>query len=463
MSRPVRLRVSGNHRDLLSAHLFPPDGFEAVAFALCGRHRSAEFDVLLVQEVILIPYDECRVRTPDRVVWSTQRIELMLFRARQEHLGIVKFHSHPGGYGNFSAIDDESDRAFFENITSWLCDDLPHASVVMVPGGRMVGRVLSDEREFAPLERIVVAGHDIEVAASPSAAPIRRHAERHAQLFGEATTRMLGSLRIGVVGCSGTGSFVVELLGRLGVQALVLVDADHVEHRNLNRIVNATLEDAEIGRPKVDVLARAVRGMGTGTEVFTIPALLETREAVSALASCDIVFGCVDTHSGRRTLNRLADFYVLPYIDCGVGLNPDGVGGISQVCAAAHYVQPGGASLLQRGAINQNTADAQALKQTDPDEYAKRRAQNYIPDVEVVSPAVASINMLASALAVNEMIARLHPYRNRGNSASSVRFSLSIMHVYLDRYEVTERSRDVGRGDVSPLLDMPALAAGWGW
>ena len=49
-------------------------------------------------------------------------------------------------------------------------------------------------------------------------------------------------MSIAVVGCSGTGSPVIEQLARLGVGRLVLVDPDRVEEKNLNRIVNATRE-----------------------------------------------------------------------------------------------------------------------------------------------------------------------------------------------------------------------------
>jgi hypothetical protein len=37
---------------------------------------------------------------------------------------------------------------------------------------------------------------------------------------------------------------------------------DVVEEKNLNRICGATWEDAELKRPKVEVLARAARAMG---------------------------------------------------------------------------------------------------------------------------------------------------------------------------------------------------------
>lgn len=52
------------------------------------------------------------------------------------------------------------------------------------------------------------------------------------------------SQKIDHIGNSGTGSIVVEQLGRLGVGEFVFVDPDAIEAKNLNRILNATSEDA---------------------------------------------------------------------------------------------------------------------------------------------------------------------------------------------------------------------------
>lgn len=83
---------------------------------------------------------------------------------------------------------------------------------------------------------------------------------RTRQAFGDGTTQLMKSLCVGVAGCSGTGSWVIEMLARVGVGRLALVDPDRVERKNLNRIVNSTLESAQRAEYKVDVLARAVAG-----------------------------------------------------------------------------------------------------------------------------------------------------------------------------------------------------------
>lgn len=458
--RTTQLRISGVHADALRRHLFPGDVKEAVAFALCGRHRGATQDVLVVRDIIPIAYADCPVREEGLVTWRTQAVEPFLVSAAKEKLGVVKFHSHPTAFPRFSATDDVSDADLFPSIYGWVDDDGPHASVVMLPDGQFFGRSIDVENRFSALERISVAGHDVSILLDSSAGAVPAHAQRHEQLFGTATTHLLRSLTVGVVGCSGTGSFVIEMLARLGVRRLVLVDPDRIEYRNLNRIVGSTSVDAALGRSKVDALAESVGRMGLGTEVVRIAKPLATRDAVLALASCDIVVGCMDSHDGRRTLNRLSEFYVLPYFDCGVGLEADGKGGIDKVVAASHYLQPGGSTMLARRLVNQKKADAEALARNDPAAYAELRRQKYIDGVEEDRPAVISVNALAASLVVNELLARLHPYRADPNERfASARLAFSDMLLDLDP-ETGEGAmkRALGRGDIQPLLDMSDLS-----
>jgi hypothetical protein len=458
--RTTQLRIAGVHADALRNHLFPGDGKEAVAFALCGRHRGAAHDVLVVRDVVPVGYGDCPVREEGLVTWRTQAVEPLLIAAAKEKLGVVKFHSHPTGFPRFSSTDDVSDGDLFPSIYGWVDDDGPHASVVMLPDGHFFGRAVDVENRFSALERISVVGHEISILLDSTVGPAPAHAERHEQLFGTATTHLLRSLTVGVVGCSGTGSFVVEMLARLGVRRLILVDPDRIEYRNLNRIVGSTSVDAALGRSKVDALAESVARMGLGTEVVRIAKPLATRDAVLALASCDVVIGCMDSHDGRRTLNRLSEFYVLPYFDCGVGLDADGKGGIDKIVAASHYVQPGGSGMLARRLVNQKKADAEAWARNDPVAYAELRRQKYIDGVEEDRPAVISVNALAASLVVNEMLARLHPYRADPNERfASVRLALSDMVLDVES-ETREGAmkRTLGRGDVQPLLDMSDLS-----
>jgi hypothetical protein len=335
----------------------------------------------------------------------------------------------------------------------------------MLPNGELFARVVAADAAFRGLQTICVTGEDLLFSFHCGAAT--RHADapdlhlRARQAFGEGTIKTLNRLRAAVVGCSGTGSIVVEQLARLGIGELVLVDPDVVEPRNLDRILHATPTDAAASRLKVEVLGDAIERMGLGTRVLRIGSTLASRQAVEAVGACDVVFGCVDGYEGRDLLGRLAAFYLLPYLDIGVRLEADGHGGIEQVVGTVHYVKPGGATLRDRGVFGEAEVRSEALRRSDPGEYERQRKEKYVKGIDVDRPAVISVNMFYAALAVNEFLARLHPFKTEANGDCAefcISLSAMMMVTRRDEWRNSLTARVVGRGDLEPRLDMPSLS-----
>lgn len=459
----VKLRLTSAQFRELRQHLFPGDGLEAVAVALCGRRAGTSAHCLMVHKLVAIPYEEC-TRSSDRVVWSTKRLVPLLVEAMNRDMAILRIHSHPSGFSEFSSIDDESDRDLFSSVFGWTDKEGPHASAIMLPDGRIFGRAVFRE-SASSLSSVAVVGDDLRFWFSDGEGGehLPGFTMRHAQLFGAGTTKLLRRLSAGVVGSSGTGSVVVEQLARLGVGRLVIVDPDCVEDKNLNRIVNAGSEDAYLAVPKVHVAARAIARMGFGTDLSVIPANLFSPAAVQAVAGCDVVFGCVDGAEGRHLMNRLADYYCLPYFDVGVSLEADGKGSVDEIAGAVHYVQPGGSTLLQRGAYTMEQVEAEGLRRTAPREYRERVRAGYIRGVREDRPAVISVNMLLASMTVMEFLARLHCFRYDHNREFAATYTSLVKNFTLHTTEEGRPiddpfSQRVGRGDAVPLLDMPALS-----
>ena len=454
------LHLTQRHHDALRTHLFPGDGKEAVALLLCGRRAGPEHHVLTVIRVVPIPYEACDRRT-DRVSWPTELVDALICEAYGRGLAIVKVHSHSTDYRKFSPTDDASDQVLFASIVSLLDDSLPHASLIMLPDGEIFGRVLAENgKVVTPLASVMAVGDDVHIWTERRLSQ-GSFALRHAQAFGSGTTDLLRSISVAIVGCSGTGSFVAEQLARLGVGRLVLVDPDIAEEKNLNRIVNSGKEDAYRGRPKVQVLASAIARMGLDQEVIPLQKTLLTPEAVKAVAECDVAFGCMDGAEGRHVLNRIASFYLLPYFDVGVRLDADGAGGIESIAGAVHYVQPGGSSLLSREVFTMARVDAESLRRTDPQMYRRLVREGYLRGVDEARPAVVSVNAFFASLAVNEFLARLHPYRNTPNGHYAyVAVNLSEMQFFTEPEAAPcpLLQRHVGRGDVVPLLERASLS-----
>ncbi len=459
------IHISGHHFNAIKHHLYPGDGMEAVAVALCGRHSHGDLTQLLVHDAIMIPHAECERHT-DLLRWKTDRILPYLERVMSHDFGILKIHSHPGGYDRFSATDDEADEELFTSVFGWASTDNVHASAIMLPDGRIFGRCFLPDLQTVSIDKITVAGDVIKVFENDeNDVTVDQIGLRTAQAFGDKTYAMLKGLTIGIVGGSGTGSLLVEQLLRLGARRIVLVDPDIVEYKNLNRIIQATKTDADNQRRKVDVLSQHAAAVELGTEVVSFASnLYENIDAIRALISSDILFGCVDSYDGRYLLNQISTFYLKPYFDVGVRLNADGKGGIDKICVSAHYIQPGKSSLISRGVFNMEDVKAAALLRRNPLEYERQKKEKYIKGVQVGSPAVISVNMMAAAHTVNDFLNRIHPYRIPKPECSAWSMIDLTENIIQDVAETDLQTdiflaKRVGRGDVLPFLEISEILA----
>lgn len=457
-----QLRVSGKHYQQLQRHLFPGDGKEAVAVALCGRYERNGISILLTHKLELIPHEECE-RDGDYVHWKTDRIIPFLEEAEKRNMAILKIHCHPGGYPQFSDIDDQSDAELFPSVFSWSETESVHGSAVMLPDGKIFGRVFNKQMEIFSFNKISVAGDTIKAWYADEKFSADGFSLRTVQAFGEGTYSRLKKMKIGIVGCSGTGSPVIEQLVRLGVAEIVIIDPDVVELKNLNRILNTRMKHVKNGDKKVYVLKDAMESIGIGTKVTVYDQnLYDSPEAMEDLITCDAIFGCMDSVDGRHLLSQLANFYLIPYFDLGVRLIADGKGSVHTIVASVHYIQPGCSSLLTRKVYDAERLRAEATKRQNPETYRQLLEQKYIQGVDVDRPAVISINMMVSALAVNEFLNRIHLFKDDSpNHYAKVMIDYCgscIENVAEEKFEQDAyAARWQGRGDCKPFLRMPEL------
>lgn len=455
------LRICADDYSLIRQHLLPADKKEAIAFALCGRAQSDNRLIFTVHKIVTIPYCNC-IRNDKYLNWKTEDVFPLLNEAMNEHMAIMRIHSHPGGWPHFSDADLETDRNFFGDYMNGWCDDgLPHLSAIMLPDGKIIGRVYYSEDHTLNLDSTLVVGEKIvSIPAAKESEDIPpEEALRNIQAFGEGTYNTFKALRIGLVGCSGTGCHVIEQLIRMQVGELVLVDHDIIEAKNLNRLVGAGKDD--VGKSKVEFYKTYIESKKLGTNVLAFPFnLFKSDEARRALSTCDILFGCVDSASARMIINTLSNFYLIPYFDMGVALEADGAGNVSYVGAQMDYLIPGQSSLMSRGIIKQDEVNAELEKLFDPEGYEEHKKEHYIKNVQVDRPAVISINGLIAYKAVINLLDRLISFRNQPSYANErilLHEDSEILNVE-DKYKKDEYlSKYKGRGDYCPYINMPAL------
>ncbi len=413
----VILRMTGRQHAEIKSHVLSADGKEAGSLVLCTPVLRGEATILLVKRIINIPYAACIKRTPTYLSWPTEEFLVPLYEdLERENLSLVMLHSHPTGFEDFSNLDDQNDLKILPRLIHCIAGTQPHGSAIMLPSGIIKARVFEQNGGFMPIEKIIVAGEDIGVfTAEIKSSDTPEYIKKSSQVYGAATTNIMRRLKIGIVGCSGTGSPLIELLLRYHVGELLLIDFDKIEESNLNRMLMSRVKDVSDGRLKVERYAEWVTETGLPTKVQVINGKVPSDTTTDALAECDIIFGCVDNAVARHALNKISCSYLIPYFDLGVAIKPDKKnGGVRQAVAKCHYIQPDQSCLLDRGAFSSERLRDENFRRDDPAFYKELKAAGYTQDANDIQ-AVMVLTMQAAIMGVDDLMARIGKFRLDSN------------------------------------------------
>lgn len=460
MNAGTRLLIPGEMHARLKQHLLPGDGCESAAIMLCKRVESCIEGRYLARELITVPKDQCRERSADYISWPGDYLEIAIDKAEQDNLSIVLVHSHPAGFLSFSETDDQSDSSVIPCLHQAV--EVPHGSAIMVESGAMRARFYHPSMAKQDVELISVIGDDIVFWWGDKLHP--NCSQERPVAFTSQMTAELGRLSVAVVGVSGIGSVVAEQLSRLGFGKVVLIDFDRVEFKNLNRILNSTIEDAEQNRLKVEVFAESITSHRGAGVVEAISDSILTRNAILSASKCDVLFSCVDTLEARQVCDSIASRFLMPLFDAGVTIptrKTQSSYAIGDVCGRIDYVYPRGSTLGDREVYTPESLRAEHLREVDPDAHEQELNAGYIKGVQEEAPSVISLNMRAASACVNEFLARAYPFRlDSNNHYARTRFSLAACE---EEYEAESsfaksENTELALGDEEPLLGLPCLA-----
>lgn len=246
-------------------------------------------------------------------------------------------HSHPLGFATFpSSSDDDMDGYYGEELCRY-GKGKPYASIIFARDRhgtfRFTGRVF-DCGEWYPVTELLTVGDELqrdeaqvfaeeESEAEPAMpdAPLEESTiARLESLLGRAASKRLSKAKVGIIGCSGTGSPVAELLARAGIQHFVLVDPQYFAPSNLERMHGSRFADAQARSPltKVEIAARHIREINPNAEMTCLQGNILDEMVLDALLECDLLMGCTDSQHGRAALGDIAAHYLVPSIDVAV-------------------------------------------------------------------------------------------------------------------------------------------------
>ena len=124
--------------------------------------------------------------------------------------------------------------------------------------------------------------------------------------------KKLRRARVLVVGAGGLGSPALSYLAAAGVGTLGIVDFDTVDLTNLQRQIIYTT--ADVGRSKLEVAARRIRGMNPDVQVMTHEARLTSENALQIMEGYDLVVDGTDNFPTRYLVNDACVMLGIPNV-----------------------------------------------------------------------------------------------------------------------------------------------------
>jgi molybdopterin/thiamine biosynthesis adenylyltransferase len=122
----------------------------------------------------------------------------------------------------------------------------------------------------------------------------------------------LKNSKITVIGCGGIGGAVIEMLARMGVSNLQIVDKDSFDVSNINRQLMSSMDN--IGRAKTEVTKEIINSINPFTEVETYNIELNQENVQEILAGSDIVVDALDNLKARIISSRCSYNLKIPFI-----------------------------------------------------------------------------------------------------------------------------------------------------
>ncbi len=137
-------------------------------------------------------------------------------------------------------------------------------------------------------------------------------ASRQMSIITRSEQQRFKDAKITVIGCGGIGGETIEMLARMGIGELVLVDKDAYDLSNLNRQTLATI--ADLGLSKSDVAAEKVRLINPYVKVTTFNEHVDQTNIEKVIGDSDIVIDALDNVLTRVIVSRAAKEKGIPYI-----------------------------------------------------------------------------------------------------------------------------------------------------
>ncbi len=175
---------------------------------------------------------------------------------------------------------------------------------------------LSFASESTLVEQTRLSRQEIQCIALDNDIIPERYCRNQTTLSNRDQKTLLKS-HVAIVGLGGLGGTVTEILARVGIGKLTLIDGDSFDESNLNRQLLSTI--ADLGRDKATVAAERVHAINPAVETNAVKAFLDPKNGKKILSDAQLVVDCLDTISDRFVLVDECKTLSIPIVSAAIG------------------------------------------------------------------------------------------------------------------------------------------------
>ncbi|MGC8727521.1 MAG: HesA/MoeB/ThiF family protein [Thermoplasmata archaeon] len=124
--------------------------------------------------------------------------------------------------------------------------------------------------------------------------------------------KIISESSIIVIGVGGTGSAIAEMLVRMGVGKVTIVDDDRVEISNLNR--QSLYDEDDLGMEKVIAAKNHLEAINSDVEIVAVNKRLDHVNARDYLAGNNVIMDGTDNYGSRGIINEYSIRLEIPWV-----------------------------------------------------------------------------------------------------------------------------------------------------
>ncbi len=436
MKKIKTIRFATEDFNILTTHLAKSGEDESFVYSLFSKAVSCDSDIYICKQLIIPDANELRNQTcvsiePDQKYQATA-----YGFAYDQGLSIFDTHTHPfSSNAHFSCIDDSHGIKNAKYIAKNFPEKTTMGMIVFGKGfDNFEARIWNRKKKhFEPVNRIEVLGSPTKIlTVNKKTVPIKVDDPyaRHRIIPGWEQG-LLENLKVFVCGLGGNGALIFDSLLALGVGSrdgwIKACDPDILETSNLPRIPYAYPE--EVGMPKAKIAQLHADNRTPELNVCCYDENIKNEKMQNLIKEANIIIGAIDNDGARLILNRLAARHMIPYLDIGTEIIPDG--SVYEAIGQVQIFIPGKTGcLVCSGAINPSDA---ALDVMGEEDNARHERVGYIRGTDATpTPSVLHLNGITSHLAISQLLRLIFNDSLKGkeylhyNSQSAKMFTASV-------------------------------------